>query len=139
MRSVSRCRDSRDLAVDAAMEACQRLAAVVLFRMTRGVWGLSAIAAGAPLLGVLAAVDGIVRSFQGCNGSAEYCRATLFFFLSRAPMPVAISLAVAIPALWFYRSLLEMAEQLAREMRCQSWQLANQLRRLPSSASKTGA
>jgi biopolymer transport protein ExbB/TolQ len=73
--------------------------------MARGLDGLATVAATAPFLGQLGTVSGIFGSFRGVNADKRTIMAALAHDLSKAMVPAALGLAVAIQASAGYRYL----------------------------------
>ena len=103
-------------AIEAAQRSASRRAAVIHLQMRRGLSSLATIASVAPLIGLFATVCGIVSSFHGGIGEKAAAMAALAQRLSESIAPVALSLLVAIPALWCYRYLTIETEAFDREM-----------------------
>jgi biopolymer transport protein ExbB/TolQ len=115
-----------------ARRAAERSAAVVHGELKRGLNSLATIASTAPWIGLFGTVLGVHSSFGGVNGSKESIMAYYFDGLSRAFVPCAIGLVVALVATWCYRHLLTDVEAFDSEMENASLQLINDLGRLAS-------
>src|ERR1700680_2563535 len=115
-----------------AKRASERSAALVHGELKRGLNSLATIASTAPWIGLFVTILGIYNSFGGTVGSKESIMASIFDGLSRAFVPSAIGLVVALVAMWGYRHLLTELEAIACEMENASLQLRNDLGRLES-------
>src|SRR5262249_47187748 len=113
--------------MDAVMRAVGHSAAGVHREMKRGVDSLAMIATVAPLLGVLATVEGINGSFVGCGGEKWTCLAAIVDRLSNAIVSAALRLLVGILSFFCYRYLLGRLEDLDLEMRAATLELMNAL------------
>jgi biopolymer transport protein ExbB len=71
---------------------------------------LSTIAANAPYVGLLGTVLGILITFYDLGHSANLDAQTIMVGLALALKATALGLAVAIPAIILYTSLLRIAE-----------------------------
>lgn len=120
----------RTEALQAASRASARSAAVVHRQMKRGLNSLATVASTAPWVGLLGTILGVDNSFKGFNGSKEALMATIFDGLSRALVPAAVGLLVALAATWCYTYLLSEVEAFRSDMKNASLQLINQLGRL---------
>ena len=104
------------LVLDAVERRSLRAAAGVRREMKRGVGSLATVASVAPWLGLLLTLRGVVFSFVGCGGERSFCMAVLANNLSESLIPIAWGLAVAIPALWFYKYLSARLQDFDVEM-----------------------
>jgi biopolymer transport protein ExbB len=111
--------------------AAARASTRVHGQLARGVHGLAAIAAVAPLLGFLLTLNGIAGAFQGVDGEKTSIMAAI---------AGALSEALALSALGILAGLLSMACHLALrrrlacfqvEMHTAALELCNRLARLP--------
>jgi biopolymer transport protein ExbB/TolQ len=114
-------------ALDAAKRASAREAAVVHREMKRGLNTLATIVSTAPLVGLGGTILGINNSFLGVNGSKESIMAAMFEGLSKAFVPTALGLVVALTALWCYKYLRTKVDIFDFEMETASLQLINEL------------
>lgn len=106
------------LAIEAAVLAAVRRAAIVRCEMRRGVRGLAAVSSTAPLLGILDTCFGFLGSFAGgISGEKSTMRWALIERLSEAWIPFAFGLAVAIAAWLIGRYLRSCVDEFEHEMR----------------------
>lgn len=84
--------------------------------MERYLSTLGTIAAGAPLVGLLGTVIGMIKVFDAITLSGVGDPAVLSTGISEALVTTAIGLAVAIPSLIFYRMLKRRVDELVVEM-----------------------
>ena len=117
-------------ALKLAKRASERSAALVHGELKRGLNSLATIASTAPWVGLFGTILGIYNSFGGVNGSKTSIMAYYFDGLSRAFVPCAIGLIVALVAMWCYKYLLTEVEAFDSEMESASLQLINDLGRL---------
>jgi biopolymer transport protein ExbB/biopolymer transport protein TolQ len=117
-------------ALKSAKRASERSAALVHGELKRGLNSLATIASTAPWVGLFGTILGIHNSFGGVNGSKTSIMAYYFDGLSRAFVPCAIGLIVALVAMWCYKYLLTEVEAFDSEMESASLQLINDLGRL---------
>lgn len=92
---------------------------------------MATVAAVAPLLGLLIAVNGIEGSFVACGGEKWACMAAMVDRLSNAIARGALGLLIGIVALLFYRYLRSRLDDFNTEMRCTILELANALAKFP--------
>jgi biopolymer transport protein ExbB/TolQ len=126
-------RPDRAEALKFARRASARSAAVVHGELTRGLSSLATIASTAPWIGLFGTIIGIYNSFGGSAASRESLMAAIAEGLSRAFVPCAFGLVVAVVAMWCYRYLLAKVEVFDSEMEGASLQLINDLGRLGAS------
>jgi len=100
--------------------------------MKRGVDSLATIASMAPWLGVFATVFGIFNSFKGIDGEKTTIMAMICRELSFSIAPTALSLLVALAALWCYKYLISEVDAFDSEMKNASLELVNNLGLLPA-------
>jgi biopolymer transport protein ExbB/TolQ len=112
--------------------ASERSAALVYGELKRGLNSLATIASTAPWVGLFGTVLGVHNSFGGAGASKASIMASIFDGLSRAFVPSAIGLVVALVATWCYKYLLTEVEAFDSEMENASLQLINDLGRLGS-------
>jgi biopolymer transport protein TolQ len=114
--------------IEAARLASERAARTVLRKMGRGQAGLAAIASSAAFVGIFGTLIGIVTSFVAVDGEKSAAIAAITVSLSKAIIPTAAGLLIAIFASWSHRYLCVQLEVLDGEMRAASLELANLLR-----------
>ena len=95
--------------------------------MRRNLNSLASIASTAPFLGVFGAILGIYNSFGPLGTERSTAMAAVFEGLSESLAPVALSLFVALPALWCYRYLSNEVASIDLEMENASLDLLNYL------------
>src|SRR5438445_634241 len=100
------------VALLATKRASMRAAASVSLDLKRGLNSLATIMSLAPLIGLSGTIAGAVGSFGGVGASKESILVMIFEGLSRAFVPCALGLIVALVAMWFYRFLLAEIESL---------------------------
>ncbi len=125
-------RPDRAEALKFARRASARSAAVVHGELKRGLNSLAAIASTAPWVGLFGTILGIHSSFGAVNGSIASIMGYIFDGLSRAFVPCALGMVVALVAMWSYKYLLAKVEAFDAEMENASLQLINDLGRLGS-------
>jgi biopolymer transport protein TolQ len=118
---------TNSLVMEAVRRHSGRAAAIVHRKMQRGLTSLATIASTAPLIAMFGTIVGIVNSFLGINGDRASAMAAIAERLSWAFAPAALSLFVAIPALWFYRYLNSRIASFNVEMKTASVELVTRL------------
>jgi biopolymer transport protein ExbB/biopolymer transport protein TolQ len=86
-----------------ALKSAKRASAVVHGELKRGLNSLATIASTAPWIGLFGTVLRIYTSFGGVTGSKTSIMAYYFDALSRAFVPSAIGLVVALVAIWWIK------------------------------------
>jgi biopolymer transport protein ExbB/TolQ len=119
-------------ALKSAKRAAARSAAVVHGELKRGLNSLATVASTAPWVGLFGTVVGFHTSFGAVSGSKESIMAYIFDGLSRAFVPCAVGIIVALVAMWCYKYLLTEVEAFDSEMENASLQLISDLGRLES-------
>lgn len=104
-----------------------RSAAVVNRELKRGLRSLATIASTATWVGLFGTVQGINASFGPVNGSKNAILGMIFEGLSKALMPAAFGLVVAIVAMWFYKFLLTKVAAMDQEIDRESQHLIDLL------------
>ena len=97
----------------AAIEAAGRTAA---HRLERYLPALGTIASGAPLLGLLGTVFGMIEIFSGFMDGGMANTAALASGIGKALITTAAGLIVAIPAVFFHRYLLRRIDEIVVSM-----------------------
>jgi len=118
-----------DLILRAVAGSSMRSATAVHRRMKRGVNSLATIASIAPLLGFLGTFMGVANSFLGVGGEQWAYEAATVERISRALMPAALGLFVAILAFSFYRYCCSSLNVIDVQMRSATIELVNYLGR----------
>lgn len=117
------CYDHED-SLAAAMRAMNRSAATMHAELNRGIARLATIASTAPLIGLFGAVVGILNAFGPYGMQRSTMLALLTGRLSDALASAAIGLLTALLAAWCYNYLTSRMENLNREMKNASSELA---------------
>ena len=112
------------------MRACDRARRRTRLELERGLGGLVFVCRIAPWLGIALTALEIIGSFRGVIGDKWAFPAGVFENLSEALPPIELGLAIGIGALVAHRWLFARCENLEREMRNATLELANELSRL---------
>ena len=97
-------------------------------QITRGLVVLGTVATTAPLVGFLGTIIGITTyAFRGCTGSRAMCMAAQASGVAEALLSTAVSLCVALPALWSYNYFSAVASAIDLETSNASLELTNYL------------
>ena len=114
-----------------ASEAAKRASTLsvrsVHFSLERGLNHLAAIIVTAPFLGVFGTCYGMLTAFKGCGSSKEACMAAILYEYSRALVPPALGVLVAVPAAWVHRYFESEVNSFDLEMESASIELVNYL------------
>ena len=120
----------RTEALQAAGRASARAAAVMDLEMSRGLSSLASITSTAPWVGLAGTLLGMNDSFGAVGASKESIMAGIFEGFSRALLPCAFGIAVALAAMWAYQYLLAELRAMELEMKNAILQMLNDLSRL---------
>lgn len=120
---------SRSLALDAVARACVRATSKVRIEMKRGTTSLASVASTAPFFGIMGTVIGIMFSSRGLAGDRVSVLAALAWELSKALVPTALGVLVALLAYWSRKCLLAKLNDFNVEMKTASLELINELSR----------
>jgi len=102
--------------VDASKRALQRAIAIKTNEFKRGLSGLATIGSTAPFVGLFGTVFGIISAFQGMKSAESAGIGAVAGGIAEALLTTALSLAVAVPAVWFFNYFTSKVDAFVVEM-----------------------
>jgi biopolymer transport protein ExbB/biopolymer transport protein TolQ len=88
--------------IEASKRALQRAIAIKTAEFRRGLAGLATIGSTAPFVGLFGTVYGILHAFQNMKNAESAGIAAVAGGISEALITTALSLLVAVPAVWLF-------------------------------------
>ena len=102
--------------IEASKRALQRAIAIKTSELRRGLSGLATIGSTAPFVGLFGTVFGIISAFQGMLSAESAGIGAVAGGISEALITTAISLAVAVPAVWLFNYFTGKVDGFVVEM-----------------------
>ena len=102
--------------IEASKRALQRAIAIKTSELRRGLSGLATIGSTAPFVGLFGTVFGIISAFQGMRSAESAGIGAVAGGISEALITTAISLAVAVPAVWLFNYFTGKVDGFVVEM-----------------------
>lgn len=102
--------------IEASKRALQRAIAIKTSELRRGLSGLATIGSTAPFVGLFGTVFGIINAFQGMQSAESTGIGAVAGGISEALITTAISLAVAVPAVWLFNYFTGKVDGFVVEM-----------------------
>ena len=102
--------------IDASKRALQRAIAVKTAEFKLGLSGLETIGSTAPFVGLFGTVFGIIAAFQGMKSAESAGIGAVAGGIAEALLTTALSLAVAVPAVWFFNYFTSKVDAFVIEM-----------------------
>ncbi len=102
--------------IDASKRALQRAIAIKTNEFKRGLSGLATIGSTAPFVGLFGTVFGIIAAFQGMKSAESAGIGAVAGGIAEALLTTALSLAVAVPAVWFFNYFTSKVDAFVVEM-----------------------
>lgn len=102
--------------IDASKRALQRAIAIKTNEFKRGLSGLATIGSTAPFVGLFGTVFGIINAFQGMKAAEGAGIGAVAGGIAEALLTTALSLAVAVPAVWLFNYFTGKVDGFVVEM-----------------------
>ncbi len=102
--------------IDASKRALQRAIAIKTNEFKRGLSGLATIGSTAPFVGLFGTVFGIINAFQGMQAAEGAGIGAVAGGIAEALLTTALSLAVAVPAVWLFNYFTGKVDGFVVEM-----------------------
>ncbi len=102
--------------VEASKRALQRAIAIKTAEFRRGLSGLATIGSTAPFVGLFGTVFGIIAAFQGMKSAESAGIGAVAGGIAEALFTTALSLAVAVPAVWLFNYFTGKVDGFVVEM-----------------------
>ena len=102
--------------IDASKRALQRAIAIKSAEFRRGLSGLATIGSTAPFVGLFGTVFGIIAAFTGMKNAESAGIGAVAGGIAEALMTTALSLAVAVPAVWMFNYFTGKVDGFVVEM-----------------------
>jgi biopolymer transport protein ExbB/biopolymer transport protein TolQ len=109
--------------IDASKRALQRAIAIKSAEFRRGLSGLATIGSTAPFVGLFGTVFGIIAAFTGMKNAESAGIGAVAGGIAEALMTTALSLAVAVPAVWMFNYFTGKVDGFVIEMENSSSEL----------------
>ena len=109
--------------IDASKRALQRAIAIKSAEFRRGLSGLATIGSTAPFVGLFGTVFGIIGAFTGMKAAESAGIGAVAGGIAEALMTTALSLAVAVPAVWMFNYFTGKVDGFVIEMENSSSEL----------------
>ncbi|MDQ3585020.1 MAG: MotA/TolQ/ExbB proton channel family protein [Acidobacteriota bacterium] len=102
--------------IEASKRALQRAIAIKSAEFRRGLSGLATIGSTAPFVGLFGTVFGIIAAFTGMKSAESAGIGAVAGGIAEALMTTALSLAVAVPAVWMFNYFTGKVDGFVIEM-----------------------
>lgn len=102
--------------IEASKRALQRAIAIKTNEFKRGLSGLATIGSTAPFVGLFGTVFGIISAFQGMKNAESAGIGAVAGGIAEALLTTALSLAVAVPAVWLFNYFTGKVDGFVVEM-----------------------
>ncbi|MGH9943559.1 MAG: MotA/TolQ/ExbB proton channel family protein [Pyrinomonadaceae bacterium] len=102
--------------IEASKRALQRAIAIKSAEFRRGLSGLATIGSTAPFVGLFGTVFGIISAFTGMKNAESAGIGAVAGGIAEALMTTALSLAVAVPAVWMFNYFTGKVDGFVIEM-----------------------
>ncbi|HEV2882862.1 MAG TPA: MotA/TolQ/ExbB proton channel family protein [Pyrinomonadaceae bacterium] len=102
--------------IEASKRALQRAIAIKSAEFRRGLSGLATIGSTAPFVGLFGTVFGIIAAFTGMKNAESAGIGAVAGGIAEALMTTALSLAVAVPAVWMFNYFTGKVDGFVIEM-----------------------
>ena len=102
--------------IEASKRALQRAIAIKSAEFRRGLSGLATIGSTAPFVGLLGTVFGIIAAFTGMKSAESAGIGAVAGGIAEALLTTALSLAVAVPAVWMFNYFTGKVDGFVIEM-----------------------
>ena len=102
--------------IEASKRALQRAIAIKTAEFRRGLSGLATIGSTAPFVGLFGTVYGILHAFQSMKNAESAGISAVAGGISEALITTALSLVVAVPAVWLFNYFTGKVDSFVVEM-----------------------